>query len=111
MNRFSVLYTVKKRYFHILCETHSEANTVLRKLYTKKKKTPIGIYDDKTELFFWEPIRQQKFNRLTVQEQGKLGNEMITIAQNLRNRDNEWRPNEAQLLPDILQRPVFLMHD
>ncbi|WP_185731289.1 hypothetical protein [Larkinella rosea] len=111
MNRFSVIYKVKKQYAHILCDTHSEATTALRKLYAKKKKIPIGIYDAKTELFYWEPIRQQRFDRLTVQEQGKLGNEMITIAQALRDQANPWRPNDSQWQPDILQRPVFLIHD
>ncbi|GAB3938646.1 hypothetical protein [Larkinella terrae] len=111
MNRFSVIYLFKKQYFHILCETHTEADIVLRKLYTKKKKTPIGIYDNKTELFYWEPIRRQKFDRLPVQEQGRLGNEMITIAQKLRHRDDQWRPNDAQWQPDVMQRPFFLMHD
>ena len=111
MKRFSVLYLFKKQYHHILCTTHSEADSELRKLFTNKKKIPLGIYDDKTELFYWEPSRQQKFDRFTLQEQGKVGNEMITIAQNLRTRDDHWVPNEAQLLSDILQRPLFLIHD
>ncbi|WP_191908948.1 hypothetical protein [Larkinella humicola] len=111
MKRFSVLYLFKKQYHHILCETHSEADTELRKLFTKKKKIPLGIYDDKTELFYWEPVRQQRFDRLTVQEQGKVGNEMIAIAQNLRSRDDHWVPSETQLPTDILQRPLFLIHD
>ncbi|GAB3903545.1 hypothetical protein GCM10028803_32200 [Larkinella knui] len=111
MHRFSVIYQFKKQYYHIFCETHSEADTVLRKLFTKKKKIPVGIYDAKTELFFWEPIRQQKFDRLTLEEQGRVGNEIITIAQTLRSNDDHWKPTEAELLPDILQRPVFMMHD
>jgi hypothetical protein len=111
MNRFSVIYLSRKQYSQILCETHSEADAVLRKLIAQKRKSPVGIYDDKTELFYWEPIRQQKFDRLALEEQGKLGNEMIAIAQTLRSKDDHWRPSEGQLQSDILQRPVFMIHD
>lgn len=109
MSRYSVIYLFKKQYFHISTETYTEADTVLRKLYSKKKKTPLGIYDAKTELFSWEPVRRQQYNRLTVQEQGKLGNEMIAKAQALRDKERLPEPTETRLQADVLQRPVVVI--
>ncbi|MGA0558757.1 hypothetical protein ACO2Q8_19015 [Larkinella sp. VNQ87] len=111
MSRYSVLYQFRKTYFQLPCETLAEARQTLRRLYTKKNKKPIGIYDAKTELFEWETVRQQQFNRLTVEEQGRLGNEMIAIVQQLRSREEHAGPSASELQPDILQRPVFLFHD
>ncbi len=91
MKRFSVLYTLKHQHHQIYCATLAEANTVLQQIAGKGGRTPIGIYDAKTELFTWEPGRQDKYDQADIGEQGKLGNQIITIAQALRYRDLEWQ--------------------
>lgn len=91
MKRFSVLYLLRERYHHIGCATHSEAKTLLQNLSADRKRLPVGIYDDKTELFEWEPIRQREYNQAGIEDQGKLGDQIITIAQALRRRDSNWQ--------------------
>lgn len=91
MKRFSVLYLLREQYQHIDCDTHSEAKSVLQKLGPDTKRTPVGIYDAKTELFEWEPTRQHTYNGADFQEQGKLADQIITIAQALRRRDATWQ--------------------
>ena len=91
MKRFSVLYTIKKQYYQVDCATLPEAKTVLEQIAGSKSHVPIGIYDAKTELFAWEPRRQDKYNHADIEEQGKLGNQIISIAQALRYRDTEWQ--------------------
>ncbi|QHV94950.1 hypothetical protein [Spirosoma endbachense] len=91
MNRFSVIYLLRKQYHHIYSATYTEAEAVLRQLSTQKGRTPIGIYDAKTELFYWEPTRQSRYNEAGIEEQGKLGDQIIGIAQRLRQRGDEWR--------------------
>jgi hypothetical protein len=101
MNRFSVIYLRKKRYYQLYCATHAEANTVLKQLLTKKGKVPIGIYDAKTELFYWESSRQRQYDQASIEEQGKLDNQITTMAQTLRHYDTSGQdqPNSvAQLL-------------
>ncbi len=92
MNRFSVIYLLKKQYHHIYCTTQTEADSLLRNGFTDEGVIPIGIYDAKTELFYWEPTRQRHYDKATIEKQGKLGSQIITIAQGLRQRDNEWKP-------------------
>jgi hypothetical protein len=99
MKRYSVLYMLREQYHHIGCTTHSEAKSVLQKLLTDTRRTPVGIYDAKTELFEWEPTRQYTYNGADIQEQGKLADQIITIAQALRRRDASWNPT--------LHRPSF----
>ncbi|MCX6216862.1 hypothetical protein [Spirosoma sp.] len=84
MNRYSVVYMLKKQYYHISCRTNSEAVSVLDHLFSLEGHAPIGIYDAKTELFYWEPQRQYEYNRAQIEEQGKLGDQIIRIAQALR---------------------------
>ncbi|WP_080054986.1 hypothetical protein [Spirosoma aerolatum] len=86
MNRFSVIYLLKKQYHHIDCATHAEADALLAQLLTQDGYRPIGIYDAKTELFFWEPTRQHQYDKASIEKQGKQGNQMIRIAQTLRQR-------------------------
>ncbi|GAB4055614.1 hypothetical protein [Spirosoma litoris] len=104
MSRFSVIYLLHKQYHHIYSDTHEEANAILAKLLTQEDYKPIGIYDAKTELFFWEPTRQHRYDKASIGKQGKLGDQITNIAQNLRHHDeiNQTRPNSiAQLLqPD-----------
>ena len=88
MNRFSVIYLLNKHYHHIPCATHDEADAILQQmLFHNKEGKPVGIYDDKTELFYWEPIQQRKYNRADIEHQGKLGERIISIAQHLRLQD------------------------
>ena len=91
MNRFSVIYLLKKQYYNIYCATHAEADTILQQVSATKGGTPIGIYDDKTELFYWEPTRQIKYDQASIEEQGKWGTNIIGIAQSLRHRDDKWQ--------------------
>lgn len=105
MNRFSVLYLLSKKYEHIPCATHDEANAVLQQMLIQEEGKPIGIYDDKTELFYWEPIQQRKYNHADIEHQGKLGEKIITIAQNLRLGDKAATPatnSISQLLQPII---------
>jgi hypothetical protein len=101
MNRFSVLYTRKGQYHHIGSATHSEAMSILQNLSTNSKRVPVGIYDAKTELFEWEPSLQHTYNQSNIEEQGKLADQIITIAQALRRRDTSWQP------VGMFRRPSF----
>ena len=87
MNRFSVIYLLKKQYHPIYCATLAEAEAVLQHIVTQTGGKPIGIYDAKTELFYWEPKQQNQYNLAEIEEQGKLGEKIIHIAQTLRYRD------------------------
>ncbi|GAB4030006.1 hypothetical protein [Spirosoma gilvum] len=86
MNRFSVIYLLKKQYHHIECATHAEADALLAQLFTQDGYRPIGVYDAKTELFYWEPTRQHQYDKASIEKQGKLATQMIRIAQTLRQR-------------------------
>jgi hypothetical protein len=101
MNRFSVLYMLNEQYHHIGAPTHSEALSMLQNLATNTKRVPVGIYDAKTELFEWEPGRQQNYDQADFQEQGKLADQITTVAQALRRRDATWQPASA------FKRPSF----
>lgn len=90
MERFSVLYQLDEEYHHISCLTHEEAKSILQRLTAESNRIPVGIYDAKTELFEWEPIRQRAFNKAGIAEQGKLGDQIITIAEALRRRNPSW---------------------
>lgn len=89
MKRFSVIYTLKQHYYQVYCDAMPEAKVVLQEISGKQDYVPIGIYDAKTELFAWEPRRQDKYDHAGIEEQGKLGNQIIGIAQALRYRDTE----------------------
>ncbi|GAB4018056.1 hypothetical protein [Spirosoma koreense] len=91
MKRFSVIYTLKGQYHQIYSATQAEAKAILQQLSGKNGRTGIGIYDAKTELFLWEPGRQDNYDHADIEEQGKLGNQIINIAQALRYRDLEWQ--------------------
>ena len=87
MNRFSVIYLLKRQYHHICCSTHQEAEATLANLLTQEGHKPIGIYDAKTELFVWEPTRQRQYDKASIEKQGKLGEQINRIAQSLRHQD------------------------
>lgn len=89
MNRFSIIYLANNQYQHISYDTQAEAESALALLSNQEGQTPLGIYDAKTELFYWEPTRQDYYNQATIEEQGKFGNQIISIAKTLRQPTNE----------------------
>lgn len=101
MNRFSVIYLLKKQYYHIDCATHTEADALLEQMLTKDGYRPIGVYDAKTELFYWEPTRQHQYDKASIEKQGKQGTQMIRIAQTLRQRD-EAQEQHANSISQLL---------
>ncbi len=84
MNRFSVIYLLKRQYHSIYCSTHQEAEAVSATLLSQEGYKPIGIYDAKTELFVWEPTRQRQYDKASIQKQGQLGERINRIVQALR---------------------------
>ncbi|RDB07178.1 hypothetical protein [Runella aurantiaca] len=105
MNRFSVLYTLKKHHQHLTFNTRAEAEDALKKLSRHRRGVAIGIYDAKTELFFWEPNRQKKYSQLSFSEQAQEDNTMIAIVQNLRLQA-EIASDENHVDLDIMLRPM-----
>ncbi len=87
MNRFSVIYLLKRQYQHSYCSTQQEAEALLADLLTQEGCKPIGIYDAKTELFVWEPTRQRQYDKASIEKQGKLGEQINQIAQTLRHKE------------------------
>lgn len=93
-NRFSVLYLFHERHQHVGCTTYLRAQEILLALSADPTRTPLGIYDDKTELFEWDPSLRSEFDRAEIREQGARGHEIISIAQALRRRDSSWESYE-----------------
>lgn len=91
MNRFSVIYQYKGQYHHVGRHTLDEAKATLETIANSDTRKAIGIYDDKTELFSWEPNRQGQYDQSPIETQGRLGEQIIHIAQALRRRDMNWR--------------------
>ncbi|MBC7570828.1 MAG: hypothetical protein H7319_13995 [Spirosoma sp.] len=91
MKRYSILYLLNEQYQHIGSATYPEAQAILQKVVADPKRVPVGIYDGKTELFEWEPGRQHEYNTAGIDEQGKLAEQVIPIAQALRYRDVTWQ--------------------
>ncbi|WP_018620507.1 hypothetical protein [Spirosoma luteum] len=87
MNRFSVIYLLKRQYHPIYCSTHQEAEATLASLLTQADHKPIGIYDAKTELFAWEPARQRQYDKASIEKQGKLGEQINRIVQALHHQE------------------------
>ncbi len=106
MNRFSILYLLKGQYQHISYPTRTEAYTALAGFSGIHKGIPIGVYDAKTELFYWE-VPRFEYNKMSIEEQGKRGEEVINVIQNLRNQE-EWMQKEELKEGDILMRPLPL---
>lgn len=94
MNRFSVIYLFEEQFYHIYSATHAEAEIALQELHTQDEKEPIGIYDAKTELFYWESKRQLKYDKAPIEEQGPLGDKITIIAKNLRQQGDSQQPEE-----------------
>lgn len=91
MNRFSVIYQYKGQYYHVGRHTLDEAKVTLDTIAKSGTRKAIGIYDDKTELFSWEPGQQDQYDQSSIETQGRLGEQIIHIAQALRRRDMNWR--------------------
>lgn len=102
MNRFSVIYLLRKQYHHVYCSTQVEAEAVLAHLPDQADCKPIGIYDAKTELFVWEPTRQHQYDKASIEKQGKLGDQINRIAQSLRQHD-EGHYGQPNSLSQLLQ--------
>lgn len=96
MNRFSILYLLKGQYYHITYPTRLEAENALNHYPPTQKGMPLGMYDAKTELFSWGASRQTEYNHLSIEEQGRRGNEIIKIVESLRSREEEGIPDEIQ---------------
>ncbi len=107
MNRFSILYLFKGQYQHISYPTRAEAYSALEVFFVNKKEIPIGVYDAKTELFFWE-LPRFEYNQMSIEEQGRRGEEVINVIQNLRSQEEEWLQNAEQREGDVLMRPLPL---
>ncbi|GAB3806182.1 hypothetical protein GCM10028819_41040 [Spirosoma humi] len=101
MNRFSVIYLFNQQFHHLYSSTQAEAETALQHLLTLEDHEPIGIYDAKTELFYWEPKRQIKYDRAPIEEQGPLGDQITAIAKNLRQQ-NDTRQQEETTVPEAI---------
>jgi len=101
MKRYSILYLLNEQYQHVGSATYPEAQAILQKIVADSKRIPVGIYDGKTELFEWETARQQEYNKAAIDEQGKLADQVIPIAQALRYRDATWQ------LTGNFRRPSF----
>jgi hypothetical protein len=106
MNRFSILYLHKRQYKHISYPTRAEANNALENFSTHHQGTPIGVYDAKTELFYWEVSRFD--NQMSIEEQGRRGNEVINITQTLRSQEEAKLKDEELKEGDVLMRPLPL---
>lgn len=89
-NRYSVVYLLKEQYQHLGCSTHAEAQAALETLLDDTDRIPVGIYDDRTELFEWDAALRDEYEKASMKDQGRHGEQIITIAQALRRRDLSW---------------------
>ncbi len=99
-NRYSVVYLFKDQYKHVVRTTREQALADLSLLLDDRERTPVGIYDDKTELFEWDHSLREEYEKASMWEQGRRGEEVIEITKALRRRDISWDSGE-------LQRPTF----
>ena len=92
---------LNEQYHHVGANTQEEAKTVLQNLTSDERRVAIGIYDSKTELFSWEPTRQQHYNQASIGEQGYYDNHIVNIVQALRRRDSSWQPSVGFQKPSL----------
>ena len=76
--------------------TRPEAEAAIKNFPQISKGLPLGIYDAKTELFIWETAREKEYNQLAIEEQGRRGNEIISIIEKLRASGLEIAPVEEE---------------
>ncbi|WP_040005668.1 hypothetical protein [Fibrisoma limi] len=84
MDRFTVLYQLNNHYFYIGCSTYLLADLTLSNVQSVHSGEPLGIYDAKTELFQWEPVRRHYYNKLSIEEQARHDLRIIRIVHQLR---------------------------
>jgi hypothetical protein len=99
-NRYSVVYLFKEQYRHRGCSTYGEAQATLQALNDADERIPVGIYDDRTELFEWDAALRDEYERASMKDQAQKGAEIIRIAQAMRRRDSTWDSQE-------FRRPSF----
>jgi hypothetical protein len=99
-NRYSVMYLFKAHYRHLGCTTYAEAQDTLKRIAEDADRTPVGIYDDRTELFEWDAALREEYEKASMKDQGQKGGEIIRIAQAMRRRDSTWDSRE-------FRRPSF----
>ncbi len=99
-NRYSVVYLFKEQYRHLGCSTRAEAQDALKALTDHSERIPVGIYDDRTELFEWDAALRDEYENASMKDQGQQGEEIIRIAQAMRRRDSSWDSRE-------FRRPSF----
>jgi hypothetical protein len=87
VKRYSVVYVLNEQYKQLSCSLLEQAREAMQLLLEDKERTPIGIYDDKTELFEWENSLRDEYEKASMMDQGRRGEEIINIAQALRRRD------------------------
>ena len=106
MTRFSILYLFKGSFYHLTYSTRPEAEDAIKNFSQISRGLPLGIYDAKTELFIWEAAREKEYNQLAIEEQGRRGNEIISIIEKLRASGLEIAPVE-----EGPERPLTLPED
>jgi|GEM_PF-3558891 len=97
MNRFSLLYLYKGSFYHKTYPTRSETDESIKNFSQTLKGIPLGVYDAKTELFTWEASREKEYSQLAIEEQGRRGNEIISIIEKLRASGGEAEPVEEEV--------------
>ena len=99
-NRYSVVYLLKGHYKHIGCSTYPQAQAALNLVAEHADRTAVGIYDDRTELFEWDAALRDEYEKASMKDQGRKGEEIISIVQAMRRRDSSWDSRE-------FRRPSF----
>ena len=99
-NRYSVVYLLKGHYKHIGCSTYPQAQAALNLIAEHTDRTAVGIYDDRTELFEWDAALRDEYEKASMKDQGRKGEEVISIVQAMRRRDSSWDSRE-------FRRPSF----
>lgn len=99
-NRYSVVYKLKGHYKHLGCSTYAQAQAALNMVADHADRTPMGIYDDRTELFEWDAALRDEYEKASMKDQGRKGEEIVGIVQAMRRRDSSWDSRE-------FRRPSF----
>ncbi|MEZ4901094.1 MAG: hypothetical protein R2822_04715 [Spirosomataceae bacterium] len=113
MNRFSILYLLQGQYQHTSYPTRAEAEDSLTHFLSNQDGVPLGIYDAKTELFYWDLAQKDKFISMGVEEEDRHSNNLINVIQMLRSQeegpqDDEYRDGDVLMRPLPLSLPKVL---
>jgi hypothetical protein len=101
LGRFSIIYIAYNQYCQINCASSFDVKARLQELVIDEHIEFLGVYDAKTELFQWEPIRQHYYDQLSIEEQGHLGSQLIEIAKRLRQQQQQ------RTIPGLAQSPLY----